>query len=214
MARWHCAGTARALPEHCLGIDRELTVPLNATQGQRASVSANERRPGTSQTAPSSALKDVHSCRSLLLSMSYHLDGMSKQRSGKRDRPKYVAVVPVGQCSLRPNPKKGTKSEVRVRLAYRLLFTLDDALRTLMKRRGELSMYVLDALKCGDFQKMPLVDINMEIKAPEVNMFMPTELYQKIRAAADRRDVSLNVIVNSAMAQWLAKRGLVEIRPL
>lgn len=83
-----------------------------------------------------------------------------------------------------------------------------------MKRRGELSMYVLEALDSADFQKMPLVDINLEIKAPEVNMFMPTELYQKIRAAAEKRDVSLNVIVNSAMAQWLAKRGLVEIRPL
>ena len=95
-----------------------------------------------------------------------------------------------------------------------MLFTLDDALRTLMKRRGELSMYVLEALDSADFQKIPLVDINLEIKAPEVNMFMPTELYQKIRAAAEKRDVSLNVIVNSAMAQWLAKRGLVEIRPL
>ena len=49
-----------------------------------------------------------------------------------------------------------------------------------------------------------VVDINLEIKAPEVNMFMPTGLYRKIRAAAGKRDVPLNVIVNSAMAQWLA----------
>lgn len=63
-------------------------------------------------------------------------------------------------------------------------------------------MYVLEALDSADFRKMPLVDINLEIKAPEVNMFMPTELYQKIRAAAEkRRDVSLNLIVNSAMAK-------------
>lgn len=57
-------------------------------------------------------------------------------------------------------------------------------------------MYVLEALDSADFRKMPLVDINLEIKAPEVNMFMPTELYQKIRAAAEkRRDASLNLIV-------------------
>jgi predicted DNA-binding protein (UPF0278 family) len=98
-----------------------------------------------------------------------------------------------------------------VRLAYRTLFTLDDAL---MKRRGELSMYVLEALDSADFLKMPLVDIILEKKAPEVNMFIPTAVYQKIRTAAEKRDVSLNVIVNSAMAQWLAKRGLVNIRPL
>jgi predicted HicB family RNase H-like nuclease len=45
-------------------------------------------------------------------------------------------------------------------------------------------------------------------------MFMSDELYKKIRAAAEKRDVSLNVIVNSAMAQWLSKKGLVDIRPL
>ncbi len=146
--------------------------------------------------------------------MSYHLSGMAKKRPNKQDKPKYVAVVPVGQKFVKAKPEPDTKPEDRVRLAYRLLFTLDDALRTLMKRRGELSMYVLEALDSADFQKMPLVDINLEIKAPEVNMFMPTELYQKIRAAAEKRDVSLNVIVNSAMAQWLSKRGLVEIRPL
>jgi hypothetical protein len=139
---------------------------------------------------------------------------MVKKRPNKRDEPKYVAVVPVGQKFVKAKPESSTKPEDRVRLAYRLLFTLDDALRTLMKRRGELSMYVLEALDSADFQKMPLVDINLEIKAPEVNMFVPTELYQKIRAAAEKRDVSLNVIVNSAIAQWLAKRGLVEIRPL
>jgi hypothetical protein len=146
--------------------------------------------------------------------MSYHLSGMAKKRPSKEDKPKYVTVVPVGQKFVKAKPESSTKPEDRVRLAYRLLFTLDDALRTLMKRRGELSMYVLEALDSADFQKIPLVDINLEIKAPEVNMFMPTELYQKIRAAAEKRDVSLNVIVNSAMAQWLAKRGLVEIRPL
>jgi hypothetical protein len=105
-------------------------------------------------------------------------------------------------------------AEDRVRLAYRLLATLDDALRTLMKRRGELSAYVLDALHSADFHQMPLVDIHLEPKAPEVNIFLPAALYQKIRDAAQQREVSLNVIVNSAMAQWLATRGLVEIRPL
>lgn len=104
--------------------------------------------------------------------------------------------------------------EDRVRLAYRLLNTLDDALRTLMKRRGELSAYMIEALDTGDFGKMPLVDITMEAKAPEVNMFLPGALYKKIRAAGEKRDVSLNVIVNSAMAQWLSKKGLVDLKPL
>ncbi len=40
-------------------------------------------------------------------------------------------------------------------------------------------------------------------------MLMPTE---RNRTAAEACDVSFNVIVNSAMAQWPPKRGLVEIR--
>ena len=56
-----------------------------------------------------------------------------------------------------------------------------------MKRRGELTMYVLEARESADFTKMPLVDINLEIKAPEVNMFMPTSVYKKIRTAAEKQ---------------------------
>jgi hypothetical protein len=141
--------------------------------------------------------------------MSYHLDGMKQ-----KPRQTFVAVVPAGQKSVVKQRPDTAPSDSRVRLAYRLLNTLDDALRTLMKRRGELSTYMIEALESADFTKMPLVDINLEAKAPEVNMFMPTTLYKKIRAGAEKRDVSLNVIVNSAMAQWLAKRGLVDIRPL
>ena len=124
-----------------------------------------------------------------------------------------MAVVPAGQKFVKPKKTGANVAENRIRLAYRLLTTLDDALRTLMKRRGELTTFMIEALETADFLKMPLVDINMEIKAPEVNMFMPDELYKKIRAAAEKRGVSLNVIVNSAMAQWLAKKRLVDIRP-
>ena len=51
-------------------------------------------------------------------------------------------------------------------------------------------MYVLEARESADFTKMPLVDINLEIKASEVNMFMPSSVYNKIRSAAEKRDDS------------------------
>jgi hypothetical protein len=142
--------------------------------------------------------------------MLYHLKGMATKDSKER----FVAVVPVGQKFVRPKKTGGSMPENRIRLAYRLLNTLDDALRTHMKRRGDLSTFMIEALETADFNKMPLVDINMEPKAPEVNMFMPDELYKKIRGGAEKRSVSLNVIVNSAMAQWLRKKGLVDIRPI
>ena len=132
----------------------------------------------------------------------------------KNSKERFVAVVPAGQKVVVKQKTGGAAVENRVRLAYRLLNTLDDALRTLMKRRGELSAYMIEALESADFAKMALVDINMEPKAPEVNMFMPDALYKKIRATAEKRDVSLNVVVNSAMASWLSKKGLVDIRPL
>ena len=141
--------------------------------------------------------------------MLYHLKGMAT----KDPKERFVAVVPAGQKFVRPKKTGGSMPENRIRLAYRLLTTLDDALRTLMRRRGELTTFMIEALETADFFKMPLVDINMETKAPEVNMFMPDELYKKIRSAAERHGVSPNVIVNSAMAQWLKKKGLVDIRP-
>ena len=141
--------------------------------------------------------------------MSYHLGGMMKN-----SKERFVAVVPAGQKVVVKQKAGGSAVENRVRLAYRLLNTLDDALRTLMKRRGELSAYMIEALETADFAKMALVDINLEPKAPEVNIFMPDELYKKIRTTAEKRDVSLNVVVNSAMAQWLSKKGIVDIRPL
>jgi hypothetical protein len=146
----------------------------------------------------------------MILLMSYHLGGMAT----KNPKERFVAVVPAGQKVVVKQKARASDTESRVRLAYRLLNTLDDALRTLMKRRGELSLYMIEALEVADFSKMALVDINLEPKAPEVNMFMPDEIYKKIRAAAEKRDVSLNVIVNSAMALWLSKKGLVDIRPL
>ena len=146
---------------------------------------------------------------SIVRLMSYHLGGMAKN-----SKERFVAVVPAGQKVVLKQKTGGSAVENRVRLAYRLLNTLDDALRTLMKRRGELSAYMIEALESADFTKMALVDINIEGKAPEVNMFMPDEVYKKIRTAAEKRDVSLNVIVNSAMAVWLSKKGLVDIRPL
>ncbi len=132
----------------------------------------------------------------------------------KNSKERFVAVVPAGQKVVVKQKTGGAAVENRVRLAYRLLSTLDDALRTLMKRRGELSAYMVEALETTDFAKMALVDINMEAKAPEVNMFMPDSLYKKIRTTAEKRDVSLNVVVNSAMASWLSNKGLVDIRPL
>jgi predicted HicB family RNase H-like nuclease len=93
------------------------------------------------------------------------------------------------------------------RLAYRLLFSLDDALRTLMKRRGELSLYVTEALETADWASLPLLDIRAEKKAPEVNMRLPEELNRRVHEAKILRKTSLNVLVNSALAQWLARRN-------
>jgi hypothetical protein len=139
----------------------------------------------------------------------------SKRPTAKGPATRYVAVVPAGQKFVPPaRPARGEDQADRSRLAYRLMLTLDDALRTLMRRRGELSKYMLEALESADLLTIPLVDIRAEAKAPEVNMRLPVELHDKVRAAAEKRGESLNTIVNSAIAQWLAGRRLVDIRPL
>lgn len=137
------------------------------------------------------------------------LDGMAKN-----PKERFEAEVPAGQKMVVRQKPGGADLETRIRLAYRLLNTPDDTVHTLMKRRGDLSGYMIAALESADFLKMPLVDITMEAKASEVNMFMSDELYKKIRAAAEKRDVSLNVISSSAIARWLSKKGIVDVRPI
>lgn len=95
-------------------------------------------------------------------------------------------------------PESSSKPEDRVRVADRLLFILDNSLRTLMRRRVELNLYLLEALDSAGFQKVPLVDIHREIKAPELNLSMPIEPHKKIRVAAEKRDASLNIMAKSA----------------
>jgi predicted DNA-binding protein (UPF0278 family) len=51
-------------------------------------------------------------------------------------------------------------------------------------------------------------------KSSRGNLFLPAALYKEIRAGAEKRDVSNNVIVDFAMAQWLAKKGPAGVRPL
>jgi hypothetical protein len=64
----------------------------------------------------------------------------------KNPKERFVAVVPAGQKLVVRQKPGGVDVENRIRLAYRLLNTLDHALRTLMKRRGELSAYMIGAL--------------------------------------------------------------------
>jgi hypothetical protein len=133
-------------------------------------------------------------------------------------RKRFVAVSPTGKKTVSKkkvvSTNKKSSANARPRLAYRLLNTLDDAVRTLMKRRGDLTAFMIEALETANLNEMPLVDIGMESKAAEVNMFIPVELYQRVHAAAETLSVSLNVIVNSAMARWLRKKGLIEIHAL
>ena len=75
--------------------------------------------------------------------MLYHLKGMAT----KDPKERFVAVVPAGQKFVRPKKTGGSMPENRIRLAYRLLTTLDDALRTLMRRRGELTTFMIEALE-------------------------------------------------------------------
>lgn len=137
-----------------------------------------------------------------------------KRRGAAQKQPRYVTVVPVGQ----PAPLAGRQTKLdkkdRSRLAYRLMASLDDALRTLMKRRGEMSRYLIEALDAAPLLEMDLVNIRDEGKAPEVNLYIPAKVHARVKAAAKRRGVSHNTIVNSAMARWLAERGLVGLRTM
>ena len=85
-------------------------------------------------------------------------------------------------------PKKAVPEakEQNIKLAIRLNEGINEALRTLIRYRGDLSAMALEALGSVDLTRAALV-------------------------SADERDSSMNILVNTALAHWLAKKGALRL---
>ncbi len=98
-----------------------------------------------------------------------------------------------------------------IKLAVRFLTGLNGPLRGQTQYRGDLSQIVTDALRPLDLMKVALIDIR-EPKEEETCLMLAEDTMKALKKAAKDRDVSLNALVNTAVAHWLAEKKAIKLR--
>ena len=97
-----------------------------------------------------------------------------------------------------------------IKLAIRLNEGINEALRTLIRYRGDLSTMALEALDTVNLTRAALVSVD-ERMVRDTTISMPRLLHKKLKKIADDRDSSMNILVNTALAHWLSKKGALRL---
>ena len=108
--------------------------------------------------------------------------------------------------SLQAKPN-ATPTDQPHKLAVRLTQGVNDALRSLIRYRGDLSKMALDAL---NLTAAGLVSGDEPMVA-DTTISMPQALHKRLKRIAADRHSSMNIIVNTGLAHWLAKQGLLRL---
>jgi hypothetical protein len=107
--------------------------------------------------------------------------------------------------------KAAAPNDQNVKLAIRLNEAVNDALRGLIRYRGDLSAMAIDALTSVDLESAGLVS-SEEQMVRDTTITLPKTLHRKIKKVAEDRGKSMNIMVSSALAHWLAKKGALKLR--
>ena len=112
----------------------------------------------------------------------------------------------------RPKDKKvGESKDLTIKLAIRLNETINDVLRTMIRYRGDLSNMANEALNAVDLSEVKMISIEEKMVRDTI-ITIPRTLHKKLKKLADDRDSSMNVLVNTALAHWLAGKGEIKLR--
>jgi len=119
--------------------------------------------------------------------------------------------------SKEPKAKKTRGSSVdearskTIKLAVRLLEGLNKPLRGMTQYRGDLSEIVMEAIGQVNLVEAPLVDIRAA-KANETCVMLSETALRTLKKAAKQREASLNALVNTAVAHWLAHKKAIKLK--
>jgi hypothetical protein len=111
-----------------------------------------------------------------------------------------------------PRPSADDARPKMIKLAVRLLEGLNKPLRGITQYRGDLSDIVMEAIDQVNLADAPLVDIRAS-KANETCVMLSGAAIGTLKKAAKRREVSLNALVNTAVAHWLADKKAIKLKP-
>ncbi len=98
-----------------------------------------------------------------------------------------------------------------IKLAIRLNEGVNEALRSLIRYRGDLSVMAIEALESVELAIVPLVSVE-EKMVRDTTISLPRPLHKKLKKIAEDRGTSMNILVNTGLAYWLAKKGSISLR--
>ena len=121
-----------------------------------------------------------------------------------------VRLQPSSAPKTAPQKSAVAGRQTTIKLAVRLNEGINDALRALLRYRGDLSKMALQALETVDLARVALVSPEEPMVA-DTTISMPRALHEKLKKIAEERRTSMNIVVNTALAHWLAGKGALRL---
>lgn len=116
-----------------------------------------------------------------------------------------------GPTRKKARKKAAAAEEQTLKLAVRLNEAINEALRSLMRYRGDLSGMAIKALNSVDLESVPLISAD-EKMVRDTTITLTKAIHRKIKKIAQDRGSSMNIVVNTALAHWLAQKGALKLR--
>ncbi len=110
----------------------------------------------------------------------------------------------------KPKTKARPKPTTR-KLVIRLLPLIDEHLRSVMRYRGDLTTMIIDAVGSVDLKSVRLVELASEDPLRTTTIGLPLSLHKGLKAVAKDRRASMNIMINRALAHWLAAKKIIRL---
>jgi hypothetical protein len=117
-----------------------------------------------------------------------------------------VRLAPQAAVKTAGKKRAVQSTEHSIKLAIRLNEGINESLRSLIRYRGDLSIMALEALNSTDLVQARVVSAH-EGMVRDTTITLPRSLHKKLREIASERQTSMNILVNTALAHWLARKG-------
>jgi len=122
----------------------------------------------------------------------------------------FVRLAPDSKAKRPRDSANSVRIVPNIKLAIRLTEGVNEALRTLIRYRGDLSTMALEALEAVDLKRVALVSAEQRM-VRDTTITMPRQLHKRLKQIADDRDISMNILVNTALAHWLVSKGALRV---
>jgi predicted transcriptional regulator len=110
-----------------------------------------------------------------------------------------------------PRAKAPAKELAVRKLVIRLLPGLEEHLRAEMRYRGDLQSMIMEAINSVDLESVRLVELASETRMSPTMISLQPKVHTYLKDLAKARNTSMNIMVNTAIAHWLAGKKIIRL---